>query len=170
MEFYSTDGVGLEVGSKTPTLPRHLLVASVLPLDHALLWSTNVAESRVLPGVIGCWAPTRATTLDDDAHTIGRGSIGSRTTTSPCRGPENKDPPLRVRDARLGRHPQGGESWHGRRAVVSADRHASRRQTIYFFDPSGNRRDVSGGYRCSATVHRGVAPTSSQGIFYHSRE
>ncbi len=71
--------------------------------------------------------------------------------------------------------PRGRPHGHGQRA----DRHRptrhgiTRGQTVYFFDPAGNRNEVfAGGYPAypDRPVTRWTPDQIGKGIFYHARE
>jgi catechol 2,3-dioxygenase len=151
-------------------------------LDHALLWVPNVAEiEEFFTDCVGMWATERVRTgLDDDAHVIATWlTIGeSNHDIALLEAPEAKihhfafemrgwaDILPRGRHLRRWTTPR---STSARRATASRVE-----QTIYFFDPSGNRNETfSGGYRCFRDRPCVVTWTPDQlgkAIFYHSRE
>ena len=173
--------IGTEVGTHNPdAFPRHLVGVGVPGLDHALVLAEDVRTmERFLGDVFGFYATERVQTSPDEDHDL----VGTWMTSNNqihqlavIGGPQGK---LHHFAFRL-------DSWNdvGRAADlmtmddvpidVTPTRHGiTRGQTVYFFDPSGNRNEVfSGGYEAFPDRPT-VSWTPDQlgkGIFYIDRE
>ena len=179
--YHTMKTVGVEVGSHNPEVfPRHLVGLGAPRIDHALITADDVNQmDRFLHDVFGFYATERVvTSLDDDAMYIGTWMSAGNTVhdLAVIKGPQGKlhhfafslvgwsdilragqlfamdDVPIDV-----------GPTQHG----------ITRGETIYFFDPSGNRNEVfSGGYVAypdRPTVNW-TPEQLGKGIFYIQRE
>ncbi len=173
--------VGTEVGTHNPeSFPRHLVGIGAPALDHALVTCEDVAlMQRFLGDVFGFYATERVqTSLDDDAHVIGTWMTNSNQIHqfAVIEGPQ----------AKLHHFAFKLNDWNevGRAAdLMSMDdvpidvgptRHGiTRGQTVYFFDPAGNRNEVfAGGYLAypDRPTNIWTPDQLGKGIFYHARE
>ena len=182
MDVYShMTPYGLEVGTHNPdAFPRHLVGIGAPRLDHALLWVQDVAENRAFfHDVFGMWSTEEVrTSLDDDAHTIATWlTIGeSNHDIALLEAPETKIHhfAFEMRGWSDIGHAADIMSMDDVPIDIGPTRHGiTRGQTIYFFDPSGNRNETfSGGYRCFRDRPMVIWTPDQLGkaIFYHSRE
>ncbi len=179
--YHAQTAVGTEVGTHNPeAFPRHLVGVGVPGLDHALIGAEDVATMERMCGeLFGYYATERVqTSLDDDAHLIATW-LTSSNLLHQLAIIENKNGTLHHVAFRLG-------DWYdvGRAADLFAmddvpidigpTRHGiTRGQTVYFFDPSGNRNEVfAGGYFAYPDRPPMVWTPEAlgKGIFYHARE
>mgnify|MGYP006272941557 FL=1 len=182
IDFYADmTPVGLEVGTHNPdAFPRHMVGIGAPRLDHALLWVPNVAESRAFfQDVLGMWATEEVrTSLDDDAHTIATWlTIGeSNHDIALLEAPEVKIHhfAFEMRGWSDILHAADIMSMDGVPIDIGPTRHGiTRGETIYFFDPAGNRNETfTGGYRCFRDRPMVIWTPDQLGkaIFYHARE
>ncbi len=179
--YQSATAIGTEVGTHNPdAFPRHLVGIGVPALDHSLITTEEPkVMERMLKDVFGFYATERVTTsLDDDADLVGTWMTSNNQVhqLAVIGGPQGK---LHHFAFRL-------DNWNdvGRAADlmtmddvpidVTPTRHGiTRGQTVYFFDPSGNRNEVFAGGYLAYPDRPCVTWTVDQlgkGIFYHSRE
>lgn len=182
MDFYShMTAYGLEVGTHNPdAFPRHMVGIGAPRLDHALLWVPSVAENKAFfTDVLNFWATEEVrSSLADDAHTIATWlTVGeSNHDIALLEAPESKIHHFAF-------EMRGWDDIGHCADIMSMDdvpidigptRHGiTRGNTIYFFDPSGNRNETfSGGYRCFRDRPTVIWTPDQLGkaIFYHSRE
>lgn len=179
--YHEATLVGTEVGTHNPeAFPRHLIGIGAPALDHSLVTAEDPGlMEKFLTDVFGFYATERVqTTLDDDADTIATWMTNTNQIhqLAVLAGPNGK---LHHVAFRL-------NDWNevGRAAdIMTMDevpidigptRHGiTRGQTVYFFDPSGNRNEVfSGGYLAYPDRPTNVWTPDQlgRGVFYHSRE
>lgn len=179
--YHSQTVIGTEVGTHNPeAFPRHLIGVGCPALDHALITAEYPAlMERMFTDVFDFYATERVqTSLDDDHDLVGTWMTSNNQIhqIAVIGGPQAK---LHHFAFRL-------ENWNdvGHAAdlfamdEVSVDvgptRHGiTRGQTIYFFDPSGNRNEVfAGGYLAFPDRPTNVWTVDQlgKGIFYHARE
>lgn len=179
--YHQATAIGTEVGTHNPdAFPRHLVGIGAPALDHSLITAEDpLLMQSMLEQVFGFFATERVqTTLDDDAHLIATWMTSTNQIhqLAVLEGPQSK---LHHFAFRL-------DDWNdvGRAAdLMSMDdvpidvgptRHGiTRGQTVYFFDPSGNRNEVfAGGYLAyrDRPVHVWTPEQLGKGIFYHARE
>lgn len=179
--YHEMTVVGTEVGSINPEVfPRHLVGVGAPHLDHLLVSTSDVKlADRFFSEVLDFYATERVRTgLEDDA-----GYIGTWMSTG-----------MRPHDIALIDGPQGKlhhfafalSDWS---AILRAGQLFSmddvpidigptqhgitRGETIYFFDPSGNRNEVfSGGYEAfpDRPTVTWTVDQLGKGIFYIDRE
>jgi catechol 2,3-dioxygenase len=173
--------IGTEVGTHNPdAFPRHLVGVGVPGIDHALITCEDAGlMERFLTAVFDFYPTEKVqTSLDADAHTIATWMTSNNQIhqLACLEGPQGK---LHHFAFRLG-------DWNdvGRAADLFAmddvpidigpTRHGiTRGQTVYFFDPSGNRNEVfAGGYLAyrDRPVSIWTPDQLAKGIFYHARE
>ncbi len=173
--------VGTEVGSINPEVfPRHLVGVGVPHLDHLLITTTDVnLMDRFFHEVLDFYAAERVqTSLDDDAAYIGTWlSTGQRAhDIAIIDGPQGK-----LHHFAFGLHDwssilKAGQlfSMDDVSIDIGPTQHGiTRGETIYFFDPSGNRNEVfSGGYEAyrDRPVTVWTPDKLGKGIFYIDRE
>jgi catechol 2,3-dioxygenase len=182
MEIYhAMTLVGTEVGDVNPeAFPRHRVGVGCPTLDHALITGEDIDTlERFFHEVFGLRTAEKiATGLEDDAHRIACWLSNNNTIhqIAILEGPQAKIHhfAFRLDDwAQIG-HAADIFSMDDVPIDVGPTRHGiTRGQTIYFFDPAGNRNEVfAGGY-----LYYPDRPTVTwtpdmigKGIFYHSRE
>ncbi|MFV0462001.1 MAG: catechol 2,3-dioxygenase [Nostocoides sp.] len=174
--------LGTEVGTHNPdAFPRHLVGVGVPGLDHALILAEDVRLSeRMFSEVFGFYTTERIQSdLDDDsAHYIGSWMTGNNQVhqIAVIEGPQAK---LHHFAFKLGDWTDVGHAadlmaMDNISLDIGPTRHGiTRGQTIYFFDPSGNRNEVfAGGYLAypDRPMHKWTPDQLAKGIFYHARE
>lgn len=173
--------VGTEVGSNNPeAFPRHLRGIGAPALDHALITAEDTGlMERFLREVFGYYTVEQVcTSLDEDAQKLAVWMTNNNQIhqLAVLQGPQAK---LHHFAFRL-------EDWNavGRAADlmtmddvpidIGPTRHGiTRGQTVYFFDPSGNRNEVfAGGYLAfpDRPTITWTADQLGKAIFYHARE
>ena len=182
VDFYSEMTTwGTEVGTHNPeSFPRHMVGIGAPRLDHALLWVQDVAEVKAFfTDCVGMWATEEVhTSLDDDAHTLATWlTVGeSNHDIALIEAPESKIHhfAFEMRGWSDVGHAADIMSMDNVPIDIGPTRHGiTRGQTIYFFDPSGNRNETfSGGYRCFRDRPMVVWTPDQLGkaVFYHARE
>ncbi|MEZ5097063.1 MAG: catechol 2,3-dioxygenase [Nocardioides sp.] len=179
--YHAQTMVGTEVGTHNPeSFPRHLVGVGVPALDHALILADDVKLMEQMFVALFDYFPTERaqTSLDDDADYIATWLTNNNQIhqIAVLKGPQSK---LHHFAVRLG-------DWHevGRAADlmtmddvpidIGPTRHGiTRGQTVYFFDPSGNRNEVfAGGYPAypDRPVNVWTPEQIGRGVFYHARE
>ncbi len=180
--YHSATLIGTEVGTHNPeAFPRHLVGVGVPALDHALILAEDVRTMENMFRTVFDFFPTERvqTDLDDnDAHYIATWMTANNQIhqIAVLEGPQGK---LHHFAFKLG-------DWNevGRAAdIMTMDnvpidigptRHGiTRGQTIYFFDPAGNRNEVfAGGYPAyrDRPINKWTPDQIAKGIFYHARE
>lgn len=179
--YHDVTAVGTELGTHNPdAFPRHLVGVGVPALDHSLITAEDPAlMERMLTELFDFYPTERVqTTLEDDHDLIGTWMTSNNQIhqLAIIAGPQAK---LHHFAFRL-------DNWNdvGRAADlftmddvpidVGPTRHGiTRGQTVYFFDPSGNRNEVfAGGYLTfpDRPCNRWTVDQLGKGIFYHARE
>ncbi|NLJ53304.1 MAG: catechol 2,3-dioxygenase [Intrasporangiaceae bacterium] len=179
--YHEATAIGTEVGTHNPeAFPRHLVGVGAPALDHSLVTAEDVQGMEDFLREVFDFYPTEKamTSLDDDGECVGTWMTSNNQIHqfAVIGGPQGK---LHHFAFRLG-------DWHevGRAADlmtmddvpidVGPTRHGiTRGQTVYFFDPSGNRNEVfSGGYLAfpDRPVNIWTVDQLGKGIFYHARE
>ena len=179
--YHEATLVGTEVGTHNPdAFPRHLVGVGVPALDHALITTSDVAlKQRFLGDVFDFYATERVqTSLDDDAHLIATWlTSNNQIHQLAClEGPQAK---LHHFAFKLGDWQEVGRaadlfSMDDVSIDIGPTRHGiTRGQTVYFFDPAGNRNEVfAGGYPAyrDRPINIWTPEQLGKGIFYHARE
>ncbi len=180
--YHSQTLIGTEVGTHNPeAFPRHLVGVGVPGLDHSLILAEDVRlMENMLTEVFGFYATERVQTdlEDDDAHYIATWMTSNNQIhqLAVLEGPQSKlhHVAFKLQD--------WAEVGHAGDIMVMDDvpidigptRHGiTRGQTIYFFDPSGNRNEVfAGGYLAypDRPTVKWTPDQIARGIFYHARE
>ena len=179
--YHGMTAIGTEVGTHNPEVfPRHLIGVGAPALDHALLVAEDVKTmDRFFQEVLGFYATERVvTSLEDDADYIATWmSAGQQVhDIAVLSGPNGKLHHFAFRLGDWNAILRAGQlfSMDDVSVDVGPTQHGiTRGETIYFFDPAGNRNEVfAGGY--TAYPDR---PTVSwtpealgKGIFYIQRE
>ena len=179
--YHSQTVLGTEVGTHNPeAFPRPLVGCGVPALDHALITAADVATmQRMLTDVFGYYATERVqTSLDDDAHLIATWMTSNNQIhqLAVLEGPQAK---LHHFAFKLGDWTEVGRAadlfaMDDVPIDVGPTRHGiTRGQTVYFFDPAGNRNEVfAGGYPAYPDRPMSIWTPEQLGkaIFYHARE
>jgi catechol 2,3-dioxygenase len=181
-EFYhSMTEVGLEVGTHNPdAFPRHLVGVGAPMLDHALLIGEDIdTAARFFAEVVDFYTTERAQTdLSDEHQTIAYWLSASQKVhdIALLRGENGKlhHFAFQMRDWNDILHAADLFSMDDVPIDVGPTRHGiTRGETIYFFDPAGNRNETFAGgytsYRDRPTIIW-TADQLAKGIFYHARE
>jgi len=173
--------VGTEVGTHNPEVfPRHLVGVGAPHVDHALVTAEDVKlADRFFGEVLGFYATERVqTSLDDDADYIGTWMTAGNTVhdIAVIGGPNGKLHHFAFELLDWSEIKRAGDlfSMDDVSVDIGPTQHGiTRGETIYFFDPSGNRNEVfSGGY-LAYPDRPTVVWTPEQlgkGIFYIQRE
>lgn len=173
--------LGTEVGTHNPeAFPRHLVGVGVPGIDHTLITCADVGQMQTfLNEVFGFYATERVqTTLEDDAHLIGSWMTSNNQIhqLAMIEGPQGKlhHFAFKLSDWSEVGHAADLFSMDEVSIDVGPTRHGiTRGQTVYFFDPSGNRNEVfAGGYLAypDRPVSVWTIESLGKGIFYHARE
>ena len=179
--YHDMTTLGVEVGTHNPDAwPRHMVGVGAPRLDHALITTddTKLLEKFFME-VMDFYPQERLqTTLDDDHHLIATWLTGGNTVhdIAILDGPQGKIHhfAFEMRGWSDILHAADIFSMDDVPIDVGPTRHGiTRGETIYFFDPSGNRNETfTGGY----TAYRDrpcvvwTADQVGKGIFYHSRQ
>jgi catechol 2,3-dioxygenase len=173
--------VGTEVGTHNPEVfPRHLVGVGAPHVDHALITAEDVKlADRFFGEVLGFYATERVqTSLDDDADYIGTWMSAGNTVhdIAVIGGPNGKLHHFAFELLDWAEIKRAGDffAMDDVSVDIGPTQHGiTRGETIYFFDPSGNRNEVfSGGY-LAYPDRPTVVWTPDQlgkGIFYIQRE
>jgi catechol 2,3-dioxygenase len=173
--------VGTEVGTHNPeAFPRHLVGVGVPAIDHALITAEDVkGMERFLTETFGFYATERVqTSLEPDCDYIGTWMTGGNQIhqLAVIAGPQGKlhHFAFKLSDWNEVGHAADLFSMDDVPIDVGPTRHGiTRGQTVYFFDPSGNRNEVfAGGYTAypDRPVSIWTPDQIGKGIFYHARE
>lgn len=179
--YHEMTAWGLELGTHNPeAFPRHLVGIGAPGLDHSLVTTDDVGfMEKFMMEVLGFYTTEKVvTSLDDDGETVGVWMTSSNLIhqLAVIGGPKGK----------LHHFAFQLDDWSavGRAADlmtmddvpidVGPTRHGiTRGQTVYFFDPSGNRNEVfAGGYVAypDRPCVTWTVDMLGKGIFYHARE
>ncbi len=179
--YHAQTVIGVETGTHNPeAFPRHLRGVGVPGLDHALILAEDVSTmERMFSELFGYYTTEKVvSSLDDDADLIATWMTNNNQIhqIAVLNGPQGK---LHHFAFKLG-------DWNevGRAADlftmddvpidIGPTRHGiTRGQTVYFFDPAGNRNEVfAGGYYAYPDRPMTVWTPDELGraIFYHARE
>ncbi len=179
--YHDMTTLGVEVGTHNPDAwPRHMVGVGAPRLDHALITTddTKLLEKFFME-VMGFYPQERLqTTLDDDHHLIATWLTGGNTVhdIAILDGPQGKIHhfAFEMRGWSDILHAADIFSMDDVPIDVGPTRHGiTRGETIYFFDPSGNRNETfTGGYTAYPDRPCVVwtADQVGKGIFYHSRQ
>ncbi|MFN8030243.1 MAG: catechol 2,3-dioxygenase [Dermatophilaceae bacterium] len=174
--------IGTEVGTHNPdAFPRHLVGVGVPALDHALILAEDVRTMENMFRAVFDFFPTERvqTDLEDkDAHFIASWMTANNQIhqIAVLEGPQAK---LHHFAFKLGDWTEVGRAgdifaMDDVPIDIGPTRHGiTRGQTIYFFDPSGNRNEVfAGGYPAyrDRPINKWTPDQIAKGIFYHARE
>ncbi len=179
--YHSMTAYGTEVGTHNPDVfPRHLVGVGAPRVDHALITAEDVnLMDRFFAEVMGFYTTERVqTSLDEDADYIGTWMSAGNTVhdIAVIGGPNGKLHHFAFELADWAAIKHAGDIFA--MDDVSVDygptQHGiTRGETIYFFDPAGNRNEVfSGGYVAFPDRPTVVwTPDElAKGIFYIQRE
>ncbi len=179
--YHSMTAVGLEVGTHNPdAVPRHLVGIGAPNLDHSLIIGDDIdTTAKFFMDVLDFYVTeTAQTTLGDDAQSIAYWlSAGQKVhDIALLKGPNGKlhHFAFLMRGWSDVLHAADIMAMDDVPIDVGPTRHGiTRGETIYFWDPAGNRNETfAGGY----IAHRDrpqITWTPDQlakGIFYHARE
>lgn len=174
--------IGTEVGTHNPdAFPRHLVGVGVPALDHALILAEDVRTMENMFRAVFDFFPTERVQTDledDDAHFIASWMTANNQIhqIAVLEGPQAK---LHHFAFKLGDWTEVGRAgdifaMDDVPIDIGPTRHGiTRGQTIYFFDPSGNRNEVfAGGYPAyrDRPINKWTPDQIAKGIFYHARE
>jgi catechol 2,3-dioxygenase len=179
--YHGMTTVGTEVGTHNPEVfPRHLVGVGAPRIDHALITAEDVnLADRFFSEVLGFYATERVvTSLDDGADYIGTWMTAGNTVhdIAVIGGPNGKLHHFAFNLLDWSEIKRAGDlfAMDDVSVDVGPTQHGiTRGETIYFFDPSGNRNEVfSGGYVAypdRPTVNW-TPDQLGKGIFYIQRE
>ena len=179
--YHGMTAVGTEVGTHNPDVfPRHLVGVGAPRIDHALITAADVREmDRFFHEVLGFYATERVvTSLDSDADYIGTWMTAGNTVhdIAVINGPNGKLHHFAFELLDWSEIKRAGQffAMDDVPIDIGPTQHGiTRGETIYFFDPSGNRNEVfAGGYTAypdRPTVNWTVDQLG-KGIFYIQRE
>ena len=179
--YHDMTVVGTEVGTHNPeAFPRHLVGVGAPRIDHALITADDPAlTERFFTEVIDFYATERVrTSLEGDADTIANWLTTGNTVhdIAILKGPEGKlhHFAFELKDWNEILHAGDLFAMDEVPIDVGPTRHGiTRGETIYFFDPAGNRNEVfAGGYTAfrDRPVITWTPEQLAKGIFYHARE
>lgn len=179
--YHSMTPVGTEVGTHNPDVfPRHLVGIGAPRIDHATLTTEDPGLlDRFFREVLDFWPSEHVrASLDDDAELVASFLTTSTTVhdVAILGGPNGKLHHFAFELADWSEIKRAG----GLLAMddvpvdVGPTQHGiTRGETIYFFDPSGNRNELfSGGYKSFPDRPTAIWTTDqlAKGIFYIGRE
>jgi catechol 2,3-dioxygenase len=179
--YHDMTRLGVEVGTHNPEVfPRHLVGVGAPRVDHALITAEDVKlADRFFHDVLGFYASERVvTSLDADADYIGTWMTAGNTVhdIAVIGGPNGKLHHFAFQLTDWAEIKRAGDffAMDDVSVDVGPTQHGiTRGETIYFFDPSGNRNEVfSGGYVAypdRPTVNW-TPDQLGKGIFYIQRE
>ncbi|MBL8930878.1 MAG: catechol 2,3-dioxygenase [Kineosporiaceae bacterium] len=179
--YHSMTRVGTEVGFHNPEVfPRHLVGVGAPRIEHALITADDVnLMDAFFHDVLGFYATERVVeSLDDGAMMIGTWMAAGNNVhdIAVIKGPQGKLHHFAFHLADWSEIKRAGQlfAMDDVPIDVGPTQHGiTRGETIYFFDPSGNRNEVfAGGY--VAYPDRGTVNWTPEalgkGIFYIQRE
>jgi catechol 2,3-dioxygenase len=180
--YHAQTLIGTEVGTHNPeAFPRHLVGVGAPGLDHSLILAEDVRTmENMLTEVFGFYTTERVQTDldDDDAHYIATWMTSNNQIhqLAVLEGPQSRlhHVAFKLQDwAEVG-HAGDLFAMDDVPIDIGPTRHGiTRGQTIYFFDPSGNRNEVfAGGYLAypDRPTVKWTPDQIAKGIFYHARE
>lgn len=173
--------VGTEVGTHNPeAFPRHLVGVGVPALDHALITAADVkGMERFLTDVFEFYPTERIqTSLEPDCDYIGTWMTKGNQIhqLAIINGPQGKlhHFAFKLADWSEVGHAADLFSMDEVPIDVGPTRHGvTRGQTVYFFDPAGNRNEVfAGGYTAypDRPVSIWTPDQIGKAVLYHARE
>ncbi len=179
--YHDMTMVGTEVGTHNPDVfPRHLVGVGAPRIDHALITAEDPAlVDRFFREVLDFYPTERvATSLDDDAQLIGSWLSTSNTPhdIAVIGGPNGKlhHFAFELTDWSEIKRAGGLFAMDDVPVDVGPAQHGiTRGETIYYFDPAGNRNEVfSGGYKTfpDRPTVTWTVDQLAKGIFYIGRE
>jgi catechol 2,3-dioxygenase len=179
--YHSMTAVGLEVGTHNPDpFPRHLVGIGAPMLDHALLIGDDITTTaKFFHDVLDMYTTEQvATSLEPDAdHLAYWLSAGQKVhDIALLKGPNGKlhHFAFQMRDWNDILNAADIFAMDDVPIDVGPTRHGiTRGETIYFWDPAGNRNETFAGGYTSYRDRPTITWTPDQlakGIFYHARE
>lgn len=180
--YHEATQIGTEVGTHNPeAFPRHLVGVGVPGLDHSLILAEDVRGMENMFREVFDFFPTERVQTDlndDDAHYIATWMTSNNQIhqIAVLEGPQGK---LHHFAFKLGDWNEIGRAgdlfaMDDVPIDIGPTRHGiTRGQTIYFFDPAGNRNEVfAGGYLAyrDRPINKWTPDQIAKGIFYHARE
>jgi catechol 2,3-dioxygenase len=180
--YHAQTVIGTEVGTHNPeAFPRHLVGVGAPALDHSLILAEDVRTMENMFRQVFDFFPTERVQTDledDDAHYIATWMTSNNQIhqIAVLEGPQAKlhHFAFKLQDwTEIGR---AGDlfAMDDVPIDIGPTRHGiTRGQTIYFFDPAGNRNEVfSGGYPAyrDRPINKWTPDQLAKGIFYHARE
>jgi catechol 2,3-dioxygenase len=179
--YHGMTPVGLETGTHNPdAFPRHLVGIGAPQLDHALMIGEDIdTTAKFFTEVLDMYIPEKiSTSLGDDADNLAFWLTGGNKAhdVALLKGPNGKlhHFAFLMRGWSDVLHAADIMAMDDVPIDVGPTRHGiTRGETIYFWDPAGNRNETfSGGY----VAHRDrpqitwTVDQIAKGIFYHARE
>jgi catechol 2,3-dioxygenase len=179
--YHDMTQVGTEVGTHNPDVfPRHLIGVGAPALDHALLVAEDVKTmDRFFQEVLGFYATERVvTSLEDNADYIATWMTAGNNVhdIAVLQGPNGKLHHFAFRLGDWNAILRAGQlfAMDDVSVDIGPTQHGiTRGETIYFFDPAGNRNEVfAGGYTAypDRPTVRWTPDSLGKGIFYIQRE
>ncbi|WP_432842211.1 catechol 2,3-dioxygenase [Dactylosporangium sp. CA-092794] len=178
--YQEIETVGTETGTVNPDpFPRHLVGVGVPRIDHALITAEDPATvERFFAEVLDFGVSERVVTELDGGETIGSWMFCTNTPHDIAfiKGPNGKLHHFAYYLSDWAEIKRAGElfAMDDVSVDIGPTQHGiTRGQTIYFFDPSGNRNEVfSGGYITYPDFPpiTWTADQLAKGIFYIGRE
>jgi catechol 2,3-dioxygenase len=179
--YHHMTSLGTEVGTHNPEVfPRHLVGVGAPCIDHALITADDVnLADRFFAEVLGFYATERVVTdLEPGADYIGTWlSAGNKIhDIAVIKGPQGKLHHFAFKLADWAEIKRAGDlfAMDDVSVDIGPTQHGiTRGETIYFFDPAGNRNEVfSGGYMAypDRPVVNWTPEALGKGIFYIQRE
>jgi len=152
--YHEMTVLGVEVGTQNPqSFPRHLVGVGAPCLDHALLMGEDVESTeRFFTEVLGFYVTEQLVASDDDPSLIATWlSTGNKThDVALIKGPDGKLHHFAFYLKNWNEVQRAGDlfAMDDVPVDIGPTRHAiTRGETIYLWDPSGNRNETfSGGY------------------------
>jgi catechol 2,3-dioxygenase len=178
--YQEMERIGTEVGTINPDpFPRHLVGVGVPRIDHALITAEDPTTLERFFSEVLDFRPVERVVTDLDEGAL----LGSWMS---CTNTPHDIAFIKGENAKLHHFAYALTDWHAIKTAgglfamddvpvdVGPTQHGiTRGETIYFFDPSGNRNEVfSGGYMTypDSPVLTWTADQLARGIFYISRE
>jgi catechol 2,3-dioxygenase len=179
--YHGMTAIGTEVGTHNPDVfPRHLIGVGAPRLDHALIVAEDVnTMDRFFHEVLGFYATERVvTSLDENADYIATWMTAGNSVhdIAVLNGPNGKLHHFAFRLGDWNDILKAGQlfAMDDVSVDVGPTQHGiTRGETIYFFDPAGNRNEVfAGGYTAypDRPTVSWTPDSLGKGIFYIQRE